>query len=409
MLTQIAITILILVIDSFVWGLWYGGLWMYRIAFTTRLVQNYVAISIASLLPLAAASATYMLIACVQKVAWFAIHKCVEVLKMFTLMFRAIYMMLSLLLFVFNSNTYLLYTLSTAGHTLAYSLAPFVVVSWIIYISCALPNSVRSKYIALDTILGTLGSLAGSFISEYILLSEANVILGYIKTYIVISILSLIDIPLLLTLPKPMHRCGEVCRHAPESLKSFIHLDPFLAALAIALFAINIPESVVPTYIIHSLGGDESWIALINASNISAYIITPLLWSLILERMSLCSVAKIAIALSTTSTIVFPYIKALNIHLIRSFIFGCGSAGIWVSLMHYLTSDSIDDECYRVVQVAKAFIMWNIIPALAMGFGGLIATVFTSEHVFLFSSIGLLSIAILSMQKISMHCFGHRR
>ncbi|MEM4786387.1 MAG: hypothetical protein QXV28_00190, partial [Ignisphaera sp.] len=168
----------------------------------------------------------------------------------------------------------------------------------------------------------------------------------------------------------------------------------FYIAIIIVYLSINLPTSIMPPYIIHRFGGDEIWITLINGANLMASLLAPMMWSMVVESMGSLNATKVAVALAIIVNVLFPYMSTLHLQIIRGFLAGVAGIGIWVTLFNYLVKDV--DAGRRISYIARVFTIQNLVPALAINLGGVLADMLSvPELVFMLSMVGFASLVLL--------------
>jgi len=370
------------------WGIWFGGLWSYRAAFASRITNSYTHIAITTAMPLIAASAIYM---------FFSIHGNfikryrVSLFKIAIVLSRIIYLVTSYTILTNLFNDIKLLYITSIGFTIANVIGSIAGIAWADYIADNIPIKFKSRYIALDSTLGTLGALIGTFIAG-LMLYELHGIENYGRLFITISIIFLIDVPLLIFI-RELNKAS--IEYSEES--SRFHSEPigrFYIAIVIIYLAVNLTSSVIPPYIIYRFKGDEIWISIINGVNWIAGLATPILWSIAVDFIGSLNTTKIAVTLAIITNMIFPYMPSLYLQTIRAFLAGTAGVGIWITLFSYLIKDV--DTSHRVSHIARVFTIQNLVPAIAMNLGGILAdTLNAPEIVFILPVIGFISIALL--------------
>lgn len=403
MLTRTAVKItplhvvIILLIDSVLWGIWLGGLWSYRFAFASRLTNSYIHISISSAMPLIATLFTYTATIINHN---FVRKYRVKLLKLSILTSRLMYLLASLVIYLnFFNSIKLLYIFSILL-SLGYCISSVAGIAWTDYIADNLYDSWKPRYIALDTILSTLGALAGVSIAG-VMFIEGNSVTIYGKLFLVISTIFLIDMPLIMLIKdfKEVKIHVEIHKRIDNISRKSIAI--FYIATILLYIAINLSASLITPYIIYELNGNEMWITIINGASFIASLVTPIIWSEMLKKISSLTLLRIAITISIISIISFPHLKTLELQTIRSFIAGVGGIGIWMSIFNHMVRD-VDDR-YRVQHSSIIFLLQNIVPAIAMNVGGFIAEVFNSvELIFMLSTIAFAALPLTKFYERKM-------
>lgn len=403
MLTRTAVKItplhvvIILLIDSVLWGIWLGGLWSYRFAFASRLTNSYIHISISSAMPLIATLFTYTATIINHN---FVRKYRVKLLKLSILTSRLMYLLASLVIYLnFFNSIKLLYIFSILL-SLGYCISSVAGIAWTDYIADNLYDNWKPRYIALDTILSTLGALAGVSIAG-VMFIEGNSVTIYGKLFLVISTIFLIDMPLIMLIKdfKEVKIHVEIHKRIDNISRKSIAI--FYIATILLYIAINLSASLITPYIIYELNGNEMWITIINGASFIASLVTPIIWSEMLKKISSLTLLRIAITISIISIISFPHLKTLELQTIRSFIAGVGGIGIWMSIFNHMVRD-VDDR-YRVQHSSIIFLLQNIVPAIAMNVGGFIAEVFNSvELIFMLSTIAFAALPLTKFYERKM-------
>jgi MFS family permease len=384
--------IAIFLTDSVMWGMWFGGLWSYRAAFASRITNSYTHIAISTAMPLIAASAIYM---------FFSIHGNfikryrVSLFKIAVVLSRIIYLATSYIILTNLFNDIKLLYITSIGFTIANTIGSIAGIAWADYIADNIPIKFKSRYIALDSTLGTLGALVGTFIAG-LMLYEIHGIENYGRLFTTISIIFLIDVPLLMFIKElskaSIEYSEKPSRHYEEPI------GRFYIAIVIIYLAINLTSSVIPPYIIYRFKGDEIWISMINGVNWIAGLVTPILWSIAVDYIGSLNTTKIAVTLAIVTNVVFPYMPSLYLQTIRAFLAGAAGVGIWITLISYLIKDV--DISHRVNHIARVFTVQNLVPAIAMNLGGVLADALTvPEIVFMLPVIGFISLALLKANR----------
>ncbi len=385
--------IVVLLTDSIMWGIWFGGLWLYRPVFAARLTDSYTHIAVSTAMPLIAASITFIVSSFRED---FIRRHRVVLFKTSIILSRVTYLVTSYIILtdVFYGLK-LLYTVS-AGFTTANAISSLAGIAWADYIADNIPPNFKSRYIALDSIFGTIGALIGTFIAG-IMLYEAHSILSYGKLFIVISIILLANTPLLTIFVKEFgvfstdvrHTYSQRSIHRESSRYFYLYL-----AVIIIYLSINLPSSIIPPYIIHRFRGDEFWMVLINGVSQMASLVAPMMWSIAIELIGSLNATKIAVSLAIVANIVFPYMPTLHLQIVRAFLAGASGIGIWVTLFSYLVKDI--DSVHRISHIARVFTIQSLVPAIAMNLGGALADILAiPELVFLLSAAGFIALALL--------------
>lgn len=388
--TSLKTIIAILLTDSIMWGIWFGGLWLYRSVFAARLTDSYIHIAVSTAMPLIAASIIYIMSSFYED---FIRRHRVILFKISIILSRIIYLVTS---YTILTNVFyglrLLYIISI-GFTTANTISSLAGIAWADYIADNIPLNFKSKYIALDSILSTIGALIGTSIAGTILY-ETHSILSYGKLFMVISIIFLINIPFLIIFVKEFNGFSIDVKHVDMQKSISRESIYFYLAIIVVYLSINLPTSIIPPYIIHRFGGDELWITLINGVSLTANLIAPMIWSIIIDSLGSLNTTKIAVTLAIITNVIFPYMSTLLLQIIRAFLAGASGIGIWVTLFSYLVKDV--DSSHRISYIARVFTIQNLVPAIAMNLGGVLADVLAiPELVFLLSATGFIALALL--------------
>lgn len=382
--------VIVLLFDAVLWGIWFGGLWNYRSAFATRLTDSYIHISMSFAMPLIISSIIFIFT--VIKSELIRLHR-VKLFKISIAISRFLYLLTSMLIYlrVFD-NIGLLY-ISSAIVAIAYALGSLAGIAWTDYVADNIPDKWKSRYIALDNMLSTIGALIGVAIAGVILISDIG-IHGYGKLFLVVSTLFLIDIPLIMLVKEFSESYTKVSW--TNSLLYEKSSLVFYIAIVLLYISLNLSASLIAPYIMYKLNGDEVWITMINGASFIASLVSPLIWGEILRKTSSLTLARIAISLTIVSNSIFPYLKSLDLQIVRSFIAGAGAIGIWISLFSHIIRD-VDAE-HRIQHSSKIYLIQNIVPAIAVNIGGFLAEIIENlEIIFLLSLIGLITIPMIKM------------
>lgn len=380
----------VLLIDSLLWGVWFGGFWSYRLAFASRLTSDYIHISVSYALPMFASSIAFLV--AVKRHRFIRSHR-IYLFKLSVVLSRILYIASAILVIanVFESLK-LLYT-TTLVLSMASGLGSIAGVAWTDYIADIIPENWKPRYVALDSLLGTAGALAGSALAGYIFVSETG-ITSYGKLFLVSSLIFSLDIPLIMMLgdsPYPLEARGRENR-----ISNFKPGALLYAAIALLYLALNLPTSLTAPYIIYRLGGNELWITAMNISNFVASFLMPIALGEALKSVKPLTLARISIAVSAISTAVFPHLKSVELQTIRAFVAGASGIGIWMSILSHIIAD-VDPE-YRIQHSSIIYLIQNIAPATATSIGGLLAeTLKSPETVFYMSTISIASIPMIKV------------
>ncbi|ADM28501.1 hypothetical protein Igag_1704 [Ignisphaera aggregans DSM 17230] len=380
--------IIILLIDAILWGIWFGSIWLYRTALASRVSPDYFDVNIVASLPMYSASLTYLVALFIPR----SIRcKRLYLFKISISISRIIFLLTSLIIFfeVFSGKI-LVYVVSI-GFSTANLISSIAGLSWADYIADNIPLNLRSRYIALDSIMGTIGMFIGNSIAG-ILLYTSNSVRQYGLLFTLASLLFLSDLPL-------MFRLGEIINRYNDDIdrRSAIELARDLATFCVVVtiiyLSINFASSIYVPYMLERWGADELWLALMNTASTIASFLTPWTWTIAIYRIGSINTAKIAILISIAANIVFPFMSRLDLQIVRSFIAGAGGIGLWLTLFSYLVKDV--DRGVRIQQTSLLFLIQNIVPAISMTIGSYIASTLWPELAFYLSAIGVLSIVLI--------------
>jgi len=188
--------IIILLIDSILWGIWFGSVWFYRAALTSRISPDYFDVNIVVSIPMYSASLMYLVALFIPR---FIRRKRLYLFKISISISRIIFLLISLIIyFEVFSGKILVYVISI-GLSIANLISSIAGLSWADYIADNIPLNFRSRYIALDSIMGTIGMFIGNSIAG-ILLYMSNSVRQYGLLFTLASLLFLSDLPLMFRL-----------------------------------------------------------------------------------------------------------------------------------------------------------------------------------------------------------------
>ena len=377
--------LIVLLIDSFLWGVWFGGLWSYRLAFASRLSSDYIHISISYALPLFSSSIVFLV--AMRKQLFFRLYR-LALFKLSILFSRMLFLVSSVLVTINVFDNLKLLYVSSAIFSLASGFGSIAGVAWTDYVADNIPDNLKHRYVALDSLLGTIGALAGSSIAGYIFAFEKS-LLSYGKLFLVVSTIFLLDTPLIIMLKDYAVKANTVNVYSNAKPATLFYI-----AIAILFLSLNLPTSLTAPYIIYKLGGDELWITAMNISTFVASIATPIAFSEILKKVKPLTLARISIALSATSTAIFPQLKTVELQVARAFASGAGGIGVWMSLLSHIISEVDSDK--RIGHSSTIYLIQNIAPAIATSIGGALADILKNpEPVFYISSMAIASIPMI--------------
>ncbi|MCX8167702.1 MAG: hypothetical protein N3D82_01545 [Ignisphaera sp.] len=378
-----------LLTDSVIWGIWFGGLWLYRPVLAARLTSSYTHIAVSTAMPLIAASATYIASGFHEE---FIRKYRVALFKLSIVLSRVVYLLTSYIILAnLLDGLELLYTVSI-GFTVANAISSLAGIAWADYVADNVPTNLKSRYVALDSILGTVGALIGTSIAGA-LLYEVQSIASYGKLFMIISTILLTNTPILTIFIREFNRSSTVRTNVQSTVARKAAQNFYLATVIIYL-SVNLSAPIIPPFIIHRFGGNELWITLTNGANQVASLVAPMMWSIVIESLGSLNATKIATILAVIANITFPFMPTLHLQIVRAFLAGASGIGIWVTLFSYLVRDV--DSGHRIRYIAKVFTIQNLVPAIAMNLGGALADILsTPEIVFLLSAVGFASLALL--------------
>ncbi|MEL9940212.1 MAG: hypothetical protein QW348_02615 [Ignisphaera sp.] len=380
--------VVVLLIDSFLWGIWFGGLWSYRLAFASRLTDDYIQVSASYALPLFVSSISFLV--ALKRPGFFRLHR-IALFKLSAALSRVLYMATAIVVLTNVLSSLKLLYATTALFSIASLFGNVAAIAWTDYIADNIPDDWKPRYIALDSLLGTLGALAGSIIAGYIFAFETGV-RSYGRLFLLVSAIFLLDMPLIIML-KDIHK--NVVQIDDVGIRGSRPSPLFYIAIVVLYLALNLPTALTAPYIIYRLGGDELWITAINISNFVASILMPIAFSEVLRRVDPLSLAGISIAVAAISTAIFPQLKTVELQIVRAFAAGAGGIGIWMSIISHMISDV--DPGNRIQHSSTVYLIQNIVPAIATSIGGLLADVLKSpEVVFYMSATAIASIPAIT-------------
>jgi MFS family permease len=384
------VVVVILLSDAMLWGIWFSIYWNYnfRSALAYRLSPSYTYISLSLSMPLLFTFITYTTIA--LKHSFIRMHR-LRIFKITVALSRILYIISSSILLQKVFDGILLLMIFTALSSIGFALGTIAGVVWVDYIADNIHDNLKRKYVALDSVLSTAGSLIGTSIAGIIFIKEDPNVTTFGKLYFLASLIFLVGVPLLIML-KEFPQVKELNR-----IDFSNELDPslqFYLAIALPYIAINIPIALVAPYIEQKFRGNELWLTAMNFSEYLAWLTTPFLWSYILKYISSLSLTSIAIAITVSSLAVFPYLPTLELQILRSIIFGSGMAGLWIGLLSHMIRDVNPSK--RIQHTSTLYAIQNALQALSIFFGGTLADVIhLPEIVFSLSLVGLVSIPII--------------
>jgi len=378
----------ILLIDSVLWGIWFGSIWLYRTALASRISTDYFDVNIVASLPMFSASLTYLVTLFTPRPIR---RRRLYLFKMSISISRIIFLLTSLIIFfeVFSGKI-LVYVVSI-GFSIANLISSIAGLAWADYIADNISLNFRSRYIALDSIMGTIGMFIGNSIAG-VLLYASNSVRQYGLLFTLASLLFLSDLPLMLRLREIVNGYNDDIdrRSATELARDLV---AFCAVVTIIYLSINFTSSIYVPYMLEKWNANELWLALMNTASTIASLLTPWAWTIAIYRIGSINTAKIAILISIVANIVFPFMSRLDLQIVRSFIAGAGGIGLWLTLFSYLVKDV--DRGVRIQQTSLLFLIQNIVPAISMTIGSYIASTLWPELAFYLSAIGILSIVLI--------------
>ncbi|MEM1646347.1 MAG: hypothetical protein QXL96_10905 [Ignisphaera sp.] len=380
--------IAILLTDAILWGIWFGGLWSYRSAFASRLTDSYLHISMSTAMPLALSSITYL--SAMYKPTFFRVNR-VKLFKLSILLSRVIYFLSSIAVYLnIFSGLELLYIFSV-GISIAYSIGTIAGIAWTDYVADNVPDTWKPRYIALDSTLSTVGALIGTAIAGTLFVKDSH-ILTYGKLFLIISAIFLIDTPMIMLIKEFKDTKKDVLKPAKYSFLKRSSI--FYVSIVLLYTAINLPYPLIAPYIIRRIGGNEIWITMMNGASLIASLATPLIWGEILRKLPSLTLARVAIVIAIASSATLPYLKSLELQIIRAFIAGAGGIGIWISIFGHIIRDTNPE--HRIQHSSTIYMIQSFIPAIAMNVGGALADIIHApEIIFLLSLIGLAALPMI--------------
>ncbi len=381
--------IVVLLIDALLWGIWFGSIWLYRAALASRISPDYFDVNLVVSTPMYSASLMYLIALFISE---FIRSRRLYLLKISISTSRIVFLLISLIIYfeVFSDKT-LIYVISI-GLSIANFILSIAALSWTDYISDNIPVNFRSKYIALDSIMGTMGMFIGNSLAG-ILLYISNSVKQYGLLFTVSSLIFLSDLPLMLKLREIVNGYNDDIDRR-TAIKLVRDLPVFrIIAIIIVYLSINFASSIYVPYMLEKWSADESWLALMNIASTIANFLMPWTWTIAIDRIGSINAAKIAISISITANIIFPFMSRLDLQVIRSFIAGTGAIGLWLTFFSYLVKDV--DRRIRIQQTSLLFFIQNIVPAISMTIGSYIASMLWPELAFYLSIIGVLSIVLI--------------
>ncbi len=384
--------IVVLLIDALLWGIWFGSIWFYRATLASRISPDYFDVNIVVSTPIYSASLVYLATLSIPR---FIRSKRLYLFKISILISRIIFLIISLTIYfeIFSGRT-LIYVISI-GLSIANAITSIAAISWTDYISDNIPLDFRSKYLALDSIMGTLGMFIGNGIAGT-LLYISNSVSQYGLLFTIASLIFLSDLPLMLILKEMNNDYNyDIVR---RTIKRLIReLAMFCIIASIIYLSTNFASSIYVPYMMRKWNANESWLALMNIALTIAGFLTPWAWTMVIDMIGAINTAKIAISIAIITNIIFPFMPRLELQCIRSFIAGMGGVGLWLTLFSYLIKDV--DRGIRIQQTSLLFLIQNIVPAISMTIGSYIAAILYPELAFFLSIIGVIAIALIDRIK----------
>jgi len=385
--------VILMLVDAVLWGVWFGSMWMFRPALASRLGESYTEVNLMVSLPLLVAAAVQYAAGSSKRCREFIRRYRLQFMRFSSLVTRPMNLAIALVLYweLFEPRT-MLYTV-TAMFTLSNAVGALGGVAWSDYAAANIPRSFRAKYAGLDAMFSNIGTLGGTVLAGY-LLSASHEMRNYGEVFLVGSALFMIGLPIPFLLVETGIEEAELRKLGRKALLRDVDRRKLFAAISLAIFAVNLPMSVVVPYIMRVWGGDEAWVAVINASSWLASIFTPMMWSYLVEKLGSLKSACISIGIGVTMNALFPFLPTVELQGIRAFIAGAAFSGIWVTLFSFLIRDV--DPGNRILYSSRMFALQNAVPAISMTVGATIADITRfPELVFWLSVLGLASIPTL--------------
>ena len=383
--------IFLLLLDGGLWGVWFGSMWMFRPALASRLGENYMEINLMISLPLLSAAAAF-LVAGSARCREFVRRWRLQLLRFSNLAMRSMNLAIALMLYLELFEPRTMFYAVTTLFTLAGPFQALGVLTWVDSLAANIPRVYRARFAGMHSTAAYIGVLGGTLLSGYLLSTSPNMRV-YGEAFLVGSAVSVAGTSIFFLLKEigveeeELRRFGAATHH--DVRRGMLYL-----AVSLAIFAVNLPMSVVVPYIMRVWGGDEAWVAVINASSWLASIFTPMMWSYLVEKLGSLKSACISIGIGVTMNALFPFLPTVELQGIRAFIAGAAFSGIWVTLFSFLIRDV--DPGNRILYSSRMFALQNAVPAISMTVGATIADITRfPELVFWLSVLGLASIPTL--------------
>ncbi|RLG84138.1 MAG: hypothetical protein DRO39_07835 [Thermoprotei archaeon] len=382
--------VLLMLTDAVLWGVWFGSMWMFRPALASRLAESYSDVNLVVSIPLLVAAVVQYLAGSSEGCRRFISAHRLWLMRLVTLVVRPMNLAIALVLYLeLLEGRQLLYAVA-ALFTLSNALGAFGGIAWSDYVGANIPGWFKPRFAGLDSMISNIGSLGGTVLAGY-LLGSSHGVRDYGLVFLIGSAAYIAGLPI----PFMLVETG-----AEEAEARMVHRSRgvrgarLYAAVSLALFAINLPMSIAVPYIMRVWRGDETWVAVINASSWIASIATPMMWSALVEKLGALRAAGLSVGLAIATNVAFPFMPTVELQGLRAFLGGAAGTGIWVTLFSFLISDV--EPRYRVFHSSMLFAVQNAVPAVAMSAGAALAdaTGFP-ELVFWLSSLGLVSIPLL--------------
>ena len=377
---------LLLAVDAALWGLWFGAVWMYRPALASRLGASYSDVNAIMSVPLAAAAAMQLAIGVLGLQDRAIAEKPLSVLRRWAVAARASYLLAALVLTLVPLDVVGprgLLALTTVLFAAGYAAGAVAGVAWSEYMARGIPDEVKVRYVGVQSVVSNLSSLGGTVLAGYLLV-QGHGVGDYAKLFLYATLPFVAGLSVFFLLE-------EAPRGDGYGAVGGAAVDARLyTAVALALFAINLPAALVVPYIMRVWGGDETWVSVINGSSWIASIASPMIWSVLIERLGALRSAAIAVILGALLNAVFPYMPSIGLQGARAFGMGFVYSGLWLTVFSYLIRDVSSAD--RVRGIARVFALQNAVPAAAMTTGSLAADYLTGpEAVFIASLVGLVA------------------
>jgi MFS family permease len=392
------IAVVILLNDAMLWGIWFSIYWNYnfRSALAFKLSSSYTYTSLSLALPLLTTFIVYTISA--LKHRFIKMYR-LKIFKISVITSRSLYIVSSIILLRKVLDEVPLLIVFTILASIGFAIGTVAGIVWVDYVADNIYEDLKRKYIALDSAISTAGALIGTSIAGAVFVKEVPDVTTFGKLYLLSSLIFLLGVPLL----SMLREFPEIQKISSTSVNSREDPSPlFYLAIAIPYTAINLPIALIAPYVEQGFGGNELWLTAMNFAEYLAWLTTPFLWTYILKYLSSLSIARIAIAITITSLTVFPYLPRIELQVMRSFIFGTGMAGLWIGLFSHMVSGV--DPSRRIQHTSTVYAVQNILQALSVSFGGMLADIIRlPEAVFSLPLIGLISIPIIKKTTITQN------